>query len=115
MKRKILLGLLCGFIAGLLDLVPMVVEGLPWDANLSALSMWIIAGFFISTVELHFNSILKGILISMLCLVPCAFIIGWDEPFSLIPILLMTTFLGGVLGYTFTFLVKRMNLENKPQ
>ena len=110
MNKKILAGLLLGFFAGILDLVPMVVQSLPWDANLSALSMWVISGFFIATTEIKINSILKGILISYLCLVPCAFIIGWDEPYSLLPIFLMTIFLGGVLGYGISFSAKRMGL-----
>ena len=110
MQKKILYGLLLGSIAGILDLIPMVIQSLPWDANLSALSMWIIAGFFISTTELRIHPVLKGILISWLCLIPCAFIIAWDEPFSVIPILLMTTFLGGLLGFGFSYLIKRMAL-----
>jgi hypothetical protein len=110
MQKKILYGLLLGFLAGLLDLIPMVVQSLPWDANLSALSMWTIAGFFISTTGIKLNAVLKGIMISWLCLIPSAFIIAWEEPFSIIPILLMTTFLGGILGYSFSFLVRRMNL-----
>jgi len=110
MLKKILAGLLLGFLAGVLDLVPMIVQSLPWDANLSALSMWTIAGFFIATTEIVVNPIIKGILISYLCLIPCAFIIGWEEPVALIPVFLMTTFLGGVLGYGFSLLIKKLNL-----
>jgi hypothetical protein len=44
------------------------------------------------------NPILKGTLISFSVLLPLAIIIGWSEPKSLIPIVIMTTILGGVLG-----------------
>ena len=97
--RKIALGLTLGLLAGIIDLVPMLIQKLTWDANLSALSLWIISGFLISTTNLKINSILKGIIISFLVLIPSAFIIGWKEPVSLLPIALMTLILGGVLGY----------------
>ena len=92
--RKTTLGLIFGFLAGIIDLIPMIIQNLTWDANLSALSLWIIAGFLISTTNLKMNSILKGIIISFLVLIPSAFIIGWKEPFSLLPISIMTLILG---------------------
>ena len=97
--RKTTLGLIFGFLAGIIDLIPMIIQNLTWDANLSALSLWIIAGFLISTTNLKMNSILKGIIISFLVLIPSAFIIGWKEPFSLLPISIMTLILGWLLGY----------------
>src|SRR3989344_3760314 len=98
--RKTTLGLIFGFLAGIIDLIPMIIQNLTWDANLSALSLWIIAGFLISTTNLKMNSVLKGIVISFLVLIPSAFIIGWKEPISLLPILVMTLILGGILGYS---------------
>jgi len=98
--RKIALGLTLGLLAGIIDLVPMLIQKLTWDANLSALSLWIISGFLISTTNLKINNILKGIIISFLVLIPSAFIIGSKEPVSLLPIALMTLILGGLLGYS---------------
>ncbi len=103
MKRlflnKILTGLLFGLIAGIIDIIPMVLQDLTWDANFSAFTMWIIAGFFVGAVDLKINPILKGIFISFLVLTPAAFIIAWNEPVALIPIAIMTTILGGLLGF----------------
>jgi len=105
MKYRILSGIVCGFIAGLIDLIPMILQNLTWDANLSALSMWIVTGFFIATTTLRMNVILKGMIVALLCLLPCSFIIGWKEPASLVPIGIMTLVLGGLLG----FLIQRIN------
>lgn len=99
--KKIKLGLTLGFIAGLIDITPMIIQKLTWDANLSALTMWTIVGFFISTIDIKIHPILKGILISFLALLPSAILIGWKEPFALIPISIMTILLGGVLGFLF--------------
>lgn len=96
---KIKIGIIFGIIAGIIDLIPMILQKLTWDANLSAFSMWVIAGFMITTSKLKINSVLKGILISFLLLTPSAVIIGWHQPTSLIPIFIMTLILGGLLGY----------------
>ena len=98
--RKILIGIVIGVAAGILDVIPMIFQKLTWDANLSALTMWIVIGFFISTTEIKINYILKGILISFLVLIPSAFIIGWHEPKTLIPIAIMTLILGSLSGST---------------
>ena len=105
MKKNILIGLLCGLGAGILDLVPMIAQSLPWDANLSALSLWIVSGFFIQTTTLDLKPILKGVVISLICLLPSAFIIAWEEPVAILPILAMTVFLGAVLGFS----IEKMN------
>jgi len=101
MKRNIITGTSLGAIAGIIDVIPMVIQRLTWDANISAFLMWVVIGFILSITELNMNSILKGILISYLVLLPAAILIGWKEPVSLVPILMMTTILGGALGYSF--------------
>ena len=98
MKKKIIAGILLGAIAGGIDITPMIIQGLTWDANISAFCMWIIAGFFIATSTLKINAFLKGVLISFLCLTPSAILISWQEPIALLPIALMTLVLGFLLG-----------------
>ena len=97
--RKIALGILLGILAGIIDLIPMLMQQLTWDANSSAFSLWIVSGFLIASSNLKIKGIFKGILISFLVLIPSAFIIGWSEPISLLPITIMTLILGAILGY----------------
>lgn len=104
--KKITIGLLAGMVAGILDVTPMIIQKLTWDANVSAFTMWVVIGFLISTIELQINSIVKGILISFMVLLPIAILIGWKEPASLLPIAIMTTLLGGLLGFTINKLNK---------
>lgn len=99
MKKKILSGILLGAAAGIIDVTPMILQKLPWDANISAFIMWVVIGFFLSVSEIKIHSILKGILFSFLTLLPCAILIGWKEAESLIPIVIMTLVLGGLLGF----------------
>ena len=98
--KKIKVGLLLGIVAGVIDVIPMIMQNLTWDANISAFTMWIVVGFLIATIDLNINPIIKGILTAFLVLLPTAILIGWKEPVSLIPIVIMTTVLGGLLGFS---------------
>jgi len=98
--KSILIGILLGMAAGVVDVVPMILKKLTWDANISAFAMWIIVGFFIATIDINVQPIFKGIFIALLVLFPSAILIGWKEPKSLLPILAMTIILGGILGFS---------------
>ena len=98
--KKIKIGILLGIVAGIIDVIPMILQNLTWDANLSAFTMWIVVGFLTATIDLNINSIIKGLLIAFLVLLPSAILIAWQEPISLIPIIIMTTILGGILGFS---------------
>ena len=98
-QKKIIIGILFGIIAGIIDVSPMIIMGLSADACLSAFFMWIIAGFLIAASNLEFNPILKGIIISFLVFVPVGIIIAYAEPLSLIQIIIMIIILGSLLGF----------------
>jgi hypothetical protein len=97
--RKIILGVILGILAGVIDIIPMIIQKLTPDALFSAFSLWVIVGFLIPVTNIKINNILKGILISFLVLIPSLFIIGWKDPFSLLPIAIMSLILGGILGF----------------
>ena len=96
--KRIVAGLLVGACAGVVDVVPMVMQGITWDANCSAFSLWVVSGLMIAATDLKLKPVLKGIVIPMLVLLPSSFLIAWKEPASLIPILVMTTILGAISG-----------------
>ncbi|MBI4727024.1 hypothetical protein HY768_07350 [candidate division TA06 bacterium] len=99
MKKRIFIGLALGLAAGIIDLIPMLLQKLSWDANLSALSLWLVSGMLTASVDWKINPALKGMLVSFLVLLPSGILIGAKEPFSLVPIGVMTLILGGMLGY----------------
>ena len=70
MRKKLIIGLLFGGIAGVIDVIPMLWQRLTWDANLSAFSMWVVVGFLISVTDLRIPAAVKGILIAFLVLLP---------------------------------------------
>ena len=98
--------MLIGIAAGVIDLIPMIIQKLTWDANLSAFSFWVVTGFMVATSGLRINPVLKGVLLAVLCLLPTLFLIGWQNPLSLMPILVMTLILGALVGFAFNKIVK---------
>ncbi len=96
--KKYLVGIGFGVFAGFVDVIPMIIMKLTWDANISAFIMWVIVGFLISSSEVKIKGYLKGILIGFLVLAPSAILIGWGDPKSLLPIIIMTLILSSILG-----------------
>lgn len=99
MNKRVRTGLLLGLIAGGIDLIPMFLQGLSWDANLSALSLWLVSGVLTASVDWRINPAFKGMVVSFMVLLPSAVLIGAKEPLSLVPVGAMTLVLGGALGY----------------
>ncbi len=73
--NKIKLGILLGIVVGIIDVIPMILMDLTWDANLSAFFHWVVVGFLIATVDIKMRGVLKGIFISVITLVPLAFLV----------------------------------------
>ncbi|MHB8876570.1 MAG: hypothetical protein ACYC8T_22985 [Myxococcaceae bacterium] len=99
-RRRVVIGVLLGASAGVLDVIPMVLQKLTWDANLSAFGMWTVIGFILSTTALKLPPAVNGLVVAFLCLIPSAILIAWKEPFALVPISVMTAILGSLLGWS---------------
>lgn len=97
--KKIYLGLICGIAAGIIDVIPMLIQKLSWDANLSAFTFWIVVGLVVATTNINLKGALKGVIIAVVLLIPLAIIIGWQEPFSLLPIIIMSLILSSLIGF----------------
>ena len=97
--KKVQLGLLLGAAAGIIDVIPMILQGLTWDANISAFLFWIVVGFIIATSKIGLRGALKGLAIAIVLLIPLIPLIGWSDPIALIPVASMTFVLGALLGY----------------
>jgi hypothetical protein len=89
----ILLGLVLGVVAGVIDIIPMLAMKLPLIAELSAFSMWVVIGFFIASADFGINGIAKGVIVALLVLLPNFFLIGENKPAKLVPVLIMTVVL----------------------
>lgn len=106
MAKRIGIGVSLGILAGILDVIPMWLQKLTWDANLSAFFLWVVVGFMLATSNLRLPAALKGIVIACLCLLPSVFIIAGKDPLGLVPIGIMTLGLGALVGFVFHRLIK---------
>ncbi len=97
--KKINLGILLGIVAGIVDIIPMIIMKLSWDANLSAFSHWVVVGFLIATVDIKMEGVWKGLFISVITLIPLAFLVWWNDTSSIIPMSISTVVYGVALGF----------------
>ena len=97
---KIKAGLIFGVIAGIIDVIPMILMKITWDANISAFITCVIGGFLIATSNLKLHNVLKGIVIFFLLALPIMVLVGASNPMELIPMVAMNLILGSFLGYT---------------
>ena len=97
--HKVMLGILVGVVAGIIDVIPMIMQHLTWDANLSAFTHWVIIGLVIATSTLPLKGAFKGLVIALVLFIPVGILVGWKEPVSLIPMIVMSFILGSVAGY----------------
>ncbi len=96
--HKLFYGLLFGAIAGVLDVIPMILQGLPLAADVSAFVFWIVCGVLLVFTHISEKGYLNGMFLCGLAIIPVLFVIGWEEPLSVLPIFGVTLILGGLLG-----------------
>jgi hypothetical protein len=90
--------LILGLTAGLINLIPMILEKLGWEIVLSTLVMWVIIGYLLAHLSLPWKGVRKGVILAFLVFLPMAIVISRYDPLSLITISAMTFILGGLLG-----------------
>ncbi len=99
MKRKNLTALAIGLIAGLIDLIPLLIVGVPLLNMLSIMAFWIITSFFIAHVTLLKNAMLNGLVLSTFNMLPLVMVIYTINPKDFLPMLSMALVLGPFVGY----------------
>jgi len=96
---KFIKALLLGTAAGIIDVIPMVLQGLSWQANLSALLHWVALGIIITFARLPLSHWLSGMVIAVLTGIPIAVLATETTPMAWFPILVASIVLGSLLGY----------------
>jgi len=92
--NEILIALLIGVIAGIIDVIPMVIQKLDKFANLSAFTHWVVLGLIIPFVDWNLEPWLKGLILGELSAIPIMLIIYPKDKKALIPIIIFSAILG---------------------
>jgi len=91
---NILIALLIGIVAGIIDVIPMIIMKLDKTANWSAFIHWVVLGLIIPFVHWDIDPWLKGLIIGELMTLPIIIIVAPNDKKSLIPIILFSAILG---------------------
>jgi len=97
--KKLLVSIGIGVIAGIIDVVPMIIMQLNIYACLSAFTQWVILGIIINYIDLGIKAWLKGLIVAILCSIPILIIVSEKEAVSIIPILIFSAVLGTLVGF----------------
>ncbi len=96
--NEILIALLIGVIAGIIDVVLMIIQKMDKYANLSAFFHWVILGLIIPFVSWDIAPWLKGFIIAEISAVPILLIVGSEDKKAIVPVSVMSAILGVGVG-----------------
>jgi hypothetical protein len=97
--NTILISIIVGCIAGIIDIVPMIIQKLDRYAIISAFIHWVVASLVIFHINFNINPLLKGFILSLILALPVMVLIFKESPKSILPIFIMTTILGLAVGF----------------
>ena len=97
---KLIISIIIGIIAGIIDVIPMIIQKLGKHANISAFVHWVVMGIIISYIQIPLAPWLKGLVIAELSALPVVIIVAKEDPKSAIPIFAMSAILGILVGIT---------------
>lgn len=96
--NDILIALIIGIIAGLIDVVPMIIMKLEKTANISAFVHYFALGLIIPFVDWGIPSWITGIIIALLSAIPIMIIVYPKDKKALIPMTVFSVILGAGIG-----------------
>lgn len=98
MRQKILASFAIGFIAGLIDITPGLVQGVDMHVTLAGFSFWVVMGPTIAFVSLPMKGWLKGLVVASLLSIPGVILMSAIDQDTVIPMIVMTIALGSMVG-----------------
>jgi len=100
---KILFSFLIGSFAGIIDIIPMLIQRLNKYAIVSAFVQWLVLGFIITHINIpNIDSWLKGLIVAVLVSLPVIIIVMQTDPKSAPIILVTSAILGSLVGFLST-------------
>ncbi len=96
--NNILIALSIGLVAGLIDIIPMIIQKLDKRAIISAFIHYFALGLIIPFVSWGIAPWIKGIIISLLSAIPIMIIVYPVDKKAIIPMIVLALILGGGIG-----------------
>lgn len=96
--NNILIALLIGIIAGIIDITPMIIMKLEKTANISAFIHYFVLGLIIPFVDWGIPFWITGIIIALLTAIPIMIIVYPKDKKAIIPMVVFSLILGAGIG-----------------
>lgn len=97
--NKILIALLIGCAAGIIDVAPMIKQKLSKFSICSAFAQWVVLGLVIPNTSMFgLTSWLNGLIVAILFALPIAILVIENDKKSVPIILMMSAILGSIVG-----------------
>jgi len=92
------IAIIIGLVAGLIDVIPMIIMKLEKVANISAFVHYFVLGLIIPFVNWEIEPWLKGVIISLLSALPVMIIVYPKDKRAVIPMIVFSLLLGAGIG-----------------
>jgi hypothetical protein len=99
MSTRILKALIIGVVAGIIDMVPMFIQGLDIFSDLAAFTHWLVLGLIIPFINWPLQGWIKGIVAGLLMAVPTVLMVLPVNRLAVFPITLFSIILGAAVGF----------------
>ncbi|MDP4094056.1 MAG: hypothetical protein Q8920_11925 [Bacillota bacterium] len=96
---NLLITLIIGLVAGVIDIIPMILQKLDRYSIISAFVQWLVVAFVIININFGVEGWLKGLIVAILMALPIVILVMKDDAKSVLPILIMCSILGSLTGY----------------
>lgn len=96
--KKLSIAIFLGIIVGIIDVIPMIIQGLNWYANASAFCFWIVVSIIIAYTTINISHRLKGMIVALISAIPIMILAAEKDPKGVFVMLIMAIILGILLG-----------------
>jgi hypothetical protein len=93
-----LIAIIIGLVAGLIDIIPMIIQKLDKRDTISAFAHYFALGLIIPFVNWAVAPWIKGIIIALLTAIPIMIIVYPKDKKAIIPMILFSLILGAGIG-----------------
>jgi hypothetical protein len=95
---KLFISIGIGVIAGVIDVIPMLIQKLDKFSNWSAFVHWVVLGVIISYIQMPLAPWLKGLVVAEIAALPIIILVAKTDRKSIIPMMVMSAILGIAVG-----------------
>ena len=96
--QKLLIALAIGLGAGVIDVIPMLIQKIDRNSCVAAFVHWLVLGVLIAYVSAPVPDWAKGALVGFFGALSTVILVAQGDPKSAAPILVTSTVLGSVVG-----------------